>query len=185
MAAALFLGLAAGAPDASAYISGDGKGKPEADCFVGLEGYDSGDQSPFGKKGKPAIQCTDCDPACDLDEVSSPNGSCVFSIAVRMNDGGVSSCTPAPLKKVKAKAKTKGTKINFGTTFQPPLDGSSATSAFVNFPVLVKKFGALFFAVAGKPHTIDARRSRNGQKRYKAKRAVRELLAAAPIALVM
>ncbi len=44
--------------------------------------------------------------------------------------------------------------------------------------VLVKKFGALFYAVAGKPHTIDARRSRNGQKRYKAKHAARELLAA-------
>lgn len=44
--------------------------------------------------------------------------------------------------------------------------------------VLVKKFGALFYAVAGKPHEIDARRSRNGQRRYKAKRAVRELLAA-------
>ena len=44
--------------------------------------------------------------------------------------------------------------------------------------VLVKKFGALFYAVAGKPHEIDARRSRDGQKRYKAKREARELLAA-------
>ena len=43
---------------------------------------------------------------------------------------------------------------------------------------LVKNFGRLFYAVAGKPHEIDARRSRDGQRRYKAKRAVRELLAA-------
>ncbi len=43
---------------------------------------------------------------------------------------------------------------------------------------LVKNFGRLFYAVAGKPHEIDARRSRDGRRRYKAKRAVRELLAA-------
>jgi len=126
---------------ALAYIEGDGKGKPEADCFVGLDGYDPGDLTPYGKKGKPAIQCTDCDPSCDLDGVAEANGSCTFSIAVRVNDAGDALCTPAQLKKVTAKAKTKGTKITSKTSFQVSLDGSSATSAFVNFPVLVKKFG--------------------------------------------
>ncbi len=43
---------------------------------------------------------------------------------------------------------------------------------------LVKNFGRLFYAVAGKPHEIDARRSRDGRRRYKAKRQARELLAA-------
>ena len=43
---------------------------------------------------------------------------------------------------------------------------------------LVRQFGRLFYAVAGKPHEIDARRSRDGRRRYKAKRAARELLAA-------
>lgn len=43
---------------------------------------------------------------------------------------------------------------------------------------LVGNFGRLFYAVAGKPHEIDARRSRDGRHRYKAKRRVRELLAA-------
>lgn len=43
---------------------------------------------------------------------------------------------------------------------------------------LIKDFGRLFYAVAGQPHEIDARRSRDGQRRYKAKRAARELLAA-------
>jgi len=127
-----------GATGASAYIAGDGKGKLEYDCFVGLEGYDAGDQTPFGKKGKPAIQCTDGAP-CDLD--GQVNGSCQFSIAVAVNQGGVSGCTPAPLKKVTAKAKTKGTKIDFKTSFTPPLDGSSGVSTFVSFPVLTKKFG--------------------------------------------
>jgi hypothetical protein len=141
LVAGIALALSVVAPDASAYISGDGKGKPETDCFIGLEGYEPEDLSPFGRKGKPAIQCTDCDPACDLDGVAEPNGSCTFSIAVRVNDPNVPGCTPAPLKKVKVKAKTKGTKITSKTSFQVALDGSSATSAFVDFPVLVKKFG--------------------------------------------
>lgn len=130
--------LALGATPGRAYVAGDGKGKPEADCLVGLEGYDDGDFSPFGKKGKPAIQCTDCDPSCDLDGVATANGSCTFSLAVRVNDADVSACTPAALKSVKASAKTKGTKITSKTSFQVVLDGTSATSAFVNFPVLVK-----------------------------------------------
>jgi hypothetical protein len=43
---------------------------------------------------------------------------------------------------------------------------------------LVKEFGRLFYAVAGKPHEIDARRSRSGRHRHKARRAARDLLAA-------
>ena len=43
---------------------------------------------------------------------------------------------------------------------------------------LVRDFGRLFYTVAGRPHEIDARRSRSGQHRYKAKPAARELLPA-------
>ncbi len=126
---------------AVALIQGDGKGKPETDCFVGIEGYAPEDQTPFGRKGKPAIQCTDGE-ACDLD--GAVDGSCRFSFAVVVNQAGVSGCTPAPLKKVVAKAKAKkGSKLlskngDFGTL---PIDGSSGIGAFVNFDVPVKKFG--------------------------------------------
>ena len=43
---------------------------------------------------------------------------------------------------------------------------------------LVKDFGRLFYAVAGPPHSIDAHRSRRGNKgqRYKTRRRTRELL---------
>lgn len=133
--------VAAGAMPAGAYVAGDGKGKVEADCRIGLEGYEAGDLSPFGKKAKLAVQCTDCDPACDLDGVPEPNGSCVFPIAVRVNDPDVAACTPGPLAKVEATAKAKGTKVDFVTTFAPPLDGSSATSGFLDFAVPVRKFG--------------------------------------------
>lgn len=121
------------------YISGDGKGAPDLDCRIGLVGYAPEDLTPFGKKGKKqAIQCTDGD-ACDGD--GTVNGTCVFSIGVRVNDPNVEGCAPLPFKKFKARAKTKGTKINFADIFQPAMDGSVDTSPMVEFPVLVKRFG--------------------------------------------
>lgn len=123
------------------HVAGDGKGKPEADCFVGLAGYSEDDQSPYGKKGKPAFQCMDCDPSCDFDGTGEADDACTFSIAMRVNADDVEGCVPAELKSVKGKAKSKGTKIDFATSFDPPLDGSSATSAFVDFPVRTKKKG--------------------------------------------
>jgi hypothetical protein len=42
---------------------------------------------------------------------------------------------------------------------------------------MVKDFGRLFYAVAGRPHEIDAHRSRDGQRRYKTRRDTRELMA--------
>ena len=42
---------------------------------------------------------------------------------------------------------------------------------------LVREFGRLFMTVAGKPHEIDSRRSRNGKQRYNTKPCARALLA--------
>ena len=44
---------------------------------------------------------------------------------------------------------------------------------------LVRDFGRLFYVVAGQPHVIDARHSRNGKRRHKTKVRTRELLTAA------
>ena len=41
---------------------------------------------------------------------------------------------------------------------------------------LVKNFGKLFSIVAGKPNQIDGHRSKTGSHKYRARRAVRELL---------
>ncbi len=41
---------------------------------------------------------------------------------------------------------------------------------------LVQDFGRLFYAVAGKPHHIDSRRSRDNRHRYKTKPRIRQLL---------
>jgi cysteine-rich repeat protein len=136
VATALVLGLVRPTP---AFLAGDGKGKPDRDCYIGLDGYSSEDLSSISKNGKKqGIACTDCDPACDLDGVDTPNGSCTFSIAACVNNAGVPGCDPATRdpKKVKAQAKSKAGKIDLGTTF--PGDLTSACSAFVDFPVPVK-----------------------------------------------
>jgi len=124
---------------AQAFIPGDGKGKPDRDCYIGLDGYDPEDLSPISKNGKKqGIACTDCDPECDLDGVPTANGSCTFSIAACINNTGVTGCDPATRtpKNASAKAKSKAGKIDFGTSF--PGDLSSACSGFVDFPVPVK-----------------------------------------------
>ena len=41
---------------------------------------------------------------------------------------------------------------------------------------LVKNFGKLFSVVAGKPNQFDGHRSKTGSHKYRARRAVRELL---------
>lgn len=45
---------------------------------------------------------------------------------------------------------------------------------------LVKDFGRLFSIVAGKPHVIDIRRSRDGRRSYRTKPRTRELLSCSP-----
>ena len=136
---AVCFGFGVVTPDASAFIAGDGKGKAERDCYIGLDGYSEDDLSPINKKGtKFGIVCTDCDPARDLDGVAEPNGSCTFSIAACVNQPGVEGCDPATreTKKTSAKAKSKAGKLDLSSTL--PSDGSSACSAFVDFPVPLK-----------------------------------------------
>jgi hypothetical protein len=41
---------------------------------------------------------------------------------------------------------------------------------------LVKDFGRLFYAVAGRPHSVDSHRSRDGRSRYKTKQQTRQLM---------
>ena len=67
-------------------------------------------------------------------------------------------------------------KIGATPKFAKPIFERLGISSEVWFE-LVKEFGRLFMTVAGKPHEIEARRSRNGKQRYNAKPRTRELLA--------
>jgi len=93
-----------------AYFAGGGKDAAKGnDCLVGYDGIDDSDVVLDGKKQ--VVECTDCDPACDLDGESVANGSCVFTVGVCINQSGVDGCTPpAALSKLAAKGKIKGVK---------------------------------------------------------------------------
>src|SRR5262245_57245256 len=136
MAAAFVFGLVLGCSNAAdAYYAGGGK-KPENDCLIGYDGIDDSNVTLEGKKqNKPVVHCTDCDPSCDKDGSSTPNGSCTFELGVCLNHPGVEGCTPAAgLDSAKASAKASGTKGKIDVQVPALLEGSDC-GAFVNIPV--------------------------------------------------
>jgi hypothetical protein len=118
---------------AGAYFAGGGK-KPENDCLIGYQ-VDADAVVQDGKKY--LVECTDCDPACDLDGVTTANGSCTFEVGVCTNQGGVEGCTPASGLD-KAKAKVKGAKVVVDVA--QLLEGS-VCGALLDLPVTTKKNG--------------------------------------------
>src|SRR6185369_13528426 len=50
------------------------------------------------------IECTDCDPACDIDGIAAANGVCVFPLAACANVPRA-GCRTAPLKSVKVRPR--------------------------------------------------------------------------------
>ena len=132
-ACALSAGIATPSP---AFVLGDGRGKPDSDCLIALDGFDAADVVPFGPRALPSIQCTDCDPACDLDGVAVPNGRCDFVLRACVNVGGVAACTPAALSRARAVAKRKGAAaIDLSPV---PAGASLACGADTTVPVAVK-----------------------------------------------
>jgi hypothetical protein len=125
MTVVVMLGLG---PQAWGLVTGDGRGKPGNDCLIGLDGLDPGIVA--GRR----IECTDCDPACDRDGTSQPNGSCTFRLAVCLNYPSLDGCDPATLKRVKAKP----TKF-FRPEVQvppPPLDAGFVCGASTDGPLV-------------------------------------------------
>ena len=68
------------------------------ECLV-----DFGDVPDADKNGG-VIQCTDCDPACDVDGVNTPNKSCTFKLKVCVNEADA-TCTATALKTVRVKGR--------------------------------------------------------------------------------
>jgi hypothetical protein len=135
------MAAAIGASTATGVVVGDGRGRPERDCHVGLAGYSPADLSPLGPKGnRTGIVCTDCDPACDLDAIDAPNGACTFRIAACVNQPGVAGCDPGPFTRVRARAKVrKRAALDLASGL--PADGSSVCGAFQDFVVPMAKRG--------------------------------------------
>jgi cysteine-rich repeat protein len=126
---------------APAYLAGGGKDAAKGhDCLIGYDGIDASDVVLDGKKQ--VVECTDCDPSCDLDGESTANGSCVFTVGICINQGGVDGCTPpAALSKASAKGKVKGVKGSAGKivlAVEQLLEGS-ACGAHVDVTVPTKE----------------------------------------------
>lgn len=77
----------------NAFLAGDGKGPPANDCLIGLDGIEPADVVTLG--GKPAAQCTDCDPRCDAD--GEADGACTFDVSTCVNRPDVAGCAPGPI----------------------------------------------------------------------------------------
>src|SRR5690349_24800404 len=97
-----------GTGTARAYFAGGGKDAAKGnDCLIGYDFVDPDQVTQDGKKN--VVVCTDCDPSCDLDGVSTANGSCTIAAGVCINHPGVQGCTPPDaLDKASAKGKVKG-----------------------------------------------------------------------------
>jgi hypothetical protein len=129
-----------------AFFAGGGKDAAKGnDCLIGYNFVDPDQVTQDGKKN--VVVCTDCDPSCDLDGVSTANGSCTIDAGVCINQSGVEGCTPpAALDKASAKGKVKGVKGDAGKIVieVPQLLEGSACGAMVGvvIPVKVTKKGA-------------------------------------------
>jgi hypothetical protein len=74
---------------------GSGKKDPGNDCFVEYTGISAS-----------TTTCSDCDPSCDHDSSTTPNGSCTFRISTCLHQQ-LAGCTDAVLKKVTVNKKKK------------------------------------------------------------------------------
>jgi hypothetical protein len=125
------------AASAAAIILGGGSDTPrKADCLIVLAGWEEDDLTPYGESGTPAVQCTDCDPACDHDGVPEANGICTFPVAACVNYPAPKPCEAVELQKIKSKAKSRISRLELTSAL--PLDGRSACGAFVDLHVPVR-----------------------------------------------
>jgi|GEM_PF-2960446 len=118
---ALAVALATLTPKAAGGGYGGGNpsgGRPRvpSDCLVGLAGMASGG----------TIACTDCDPSCDVDGSSVPDGSCTFRFQVCANLADIADCAPTALRTVTAKPPRLFVAGDLPT---PPADASSVCGA--------------------------------------------------------
>ena len=99
------------------------------ECLIGFTGV------PAANANGGSLPCTDCDPTCDADGVSTPNRSCTFEFQVCVNQpGSTGTCTPASLKKVKVKGRCL-------TGSAPAPDGTSLACGAFTATVKTRKHG--------------------------------------------
>ena len=123
------------------------------ECLIQFRGVPTGDENGG------TISCTDCDPTCDSDGVTTPNKKCTFQLQVCLNQAE-GACTAGDLKK-KVKVKATGCKV---TGLRPtPAGMSPACGASAGITVKTKKHGkkagkctiTAMAAAKGSPKRVD------------------------------
>jgi hypothetical protein len=138
IAAALLLAAIAVPARADLVPGGPSKTKPlQADCYVEADVIGlTGATVTTNPAGVPTITCSD-GAACDQGEPG--DGTCLFQVAVCINQTNVETCTPpAGLDKVTASAKAKGGGGKIVIAAPQLLEGS-ACGALVDVPVPLGK----------------------------------------------
>jgi hypothetical protein len=113
-----------------------------------------------------------------IDELHDPIGPCCHTGGQRASDKGFLPMTTAAYVDLLDWTAREIRADKRGATpakMQPVFDRLGISGEV--WCGMVKDFGRLFYAVAGRPHAIDAHRSRDGQHRYKTRRDTRELMA--------
>ena len=115
--------------------------------------------------------------AVDLKERSGETGPCVHKRGQRCSNKGFLPMSAADYLNLLDWTARQVRSDKRGATPQhlAPLFDRLGVSSDI-WCHLVKNFGKLFSIVAGKPNQIDGHRSKTGSHKYRARRAVRELL---------
>jgi REP element-mobilizing transposase RayT len=114
-----------------------------------------------------------------IDERHDPIGACLSLSGQRASDKGflpMSEAAYLELLDWTARELKPGKRGQTPANLEPLLERIEVDAE--TWCSLVKDFGRLFYAMAGKPHVIEGHTSRDGQRRYKTKGVARKLLAA-------
>jgi hypothetical protein len=116
----------------------------------------------------------------DLDERSGSTGPCAHQHGQRCSDKGFLPMTTAAYVELLdwTARQIRGDKRGSTPMHLAPIFERLGIHE-ETWVQLVREFGRLFYVMAGQPKTIDSHRSADGTRRFRAKAAVRELLASA------
>jgi REP element-mobilizing transposase RayT len=113
-----------------------------------------------------------------IDELLDPIGPCLSQSARRASDKGflpMSAAAYLELLDWTARELKPGKRDQIPESMKPLFERIQISAD--TWRNLVKDFGRLFYAMAGKPHVIDGHTTRDGRRRYKTKGVARKLLA--------
>jgi len=114
-----------------------------------------------------------------IDELLDPIGPCASQTGFRASDKGflpISAPCYLELLDWTAREVRSDKRGSTPSTLEPLFERLQISGE--TWCSLVKEFGRLFYTMAGKPHVIASRKTRDGRRRHRTKAAARQLLSA-------